>query len=143
MSGSSGSPGSPDDGPVPERGREIIVRAARPRGVDTRILSAFASEVLDACGVGRVSLGIKLTTDRVVRRMNRRFRGVDHTTDVLSFEGDDADGGPPCPRLEMCAFRRAAARFPQISASVRGCCSQAGTRNALETAKSSLKGRRL
>ena len=39
-----------------------------------------------------VALAVTLTTDRSIRRLNRRWRQKDHATDVLSFPG-----GPPPP----------------------------------------------
>ena len=38
------------------------------------------------------SCGVRFAGDRAMRRLNREFRGVDATTDVLSFPGDSAAG---------------------------------------------------
>ncbi|WP_298819888.1 rRNA maturation RNase YbeY [Chloroflexus sp.] len=38
-------------------------------------------------------IGIRITTDEELHRLNRDFRGVDAPTDVLSF-ADDGDRGP-------------------------------------------------
>ncbi len=38
------------------------------------------------------SCGVRFAGDRAMRRLNREFRGIDSTTDVLSFPGDT--GGP-------------------------------------------------
>jgi probable rRNA maturation factor len=38
------------------------------------------------------SLSILLTTDGRIRTLNRRWRSVDHATDVLSFPADDPPG---------------------------------------------------
>ena len=38
------------------------------------------------------SCGVRFAGDRAMRRLNREFRGIDSTTDVLSFPGDA--GGP-------------------------------------------------
>jgi probable rRNA maturation factor len=37
------------------------------------------------------SLGVRFVGDREMRRVNRQFRGMDKTTDVLSFPDDPAD----------------------------------------------------
>jgi probable rRNA maturation factor len=34
-------------------------------------------------------LSVALVGDRVMRRLNRDYRGIDRTTDVLSFDGDE------------------------------------------------------
>jgi probable rRNA maturation factor len=39
-------------------------------------------------------VGVVLTSDARVRALNRRYRGVDKTTDVLSFPLQDGDGTP-------------------------------------------------
>lgn len=39
------------------------------------------------------SLGVRLTGDREMRRLNREFRGKDKSTDVLSFPGDATPEG--------------------------------------------------
>jgi probable rRNA maturation factor len=45
------------------------------------------------------SLAVRLTGDREMRRLNRRFAGVDATTDVLSFDSP-ARGGTVQPKVE-------------------------------------------
>ncbi len=44
-------------------------------------------------------LGVILAGDRLVRQLNRDFRGKDQTTDVLSFSNDAPDLDPEEPRL--------------------------------------------
>ena len=39
------------------------------------------------------SLGVRFVGDREMRRVNRQFRGMDKTTDVLSFPGEDGHLG--------------------------------------------------
>jgi probable rRNA maturation factor len=76
------------------RGKEVAVRAARLWGLDRAELERFVERALDECGVGAVSVGVKLTTDRVIRELNRRYRGVARATDVLAFPGGSGrDGG--------------------------------------------------
>lgn len=64
--------------------------AAIPSGVyasaDLEALGAF---VLEAEGVeGPVELSLELTSHRRIQALNRQFRGVDRTTDVISFRND-------------------------------------------------------
>ncbi len=55
-------------------------------GVDTSALEQLAARALEAESVPRPSeLSIVLTDDAAVRELNRTYRGVDETTDVLSF----------------------------------------------------------
>ncbi len=65
--------------------------------LDTVIRRALA-QVMSPDAVGQVSL--LLADDDTVRELNREFRGVDRTTDVLSFSADHAghwagDEAPP------------------------------------------------
>ena len=41
----------------------------------------------------RGQVSVLLTTDAKIRRLNRRFRGKDQTTDVLSFPGEEEGEG--------------------------------------------------
>jgi probable rRNA maturation factor len=50
--------------------------------------------LLQSCGIPDAELSILFTGDRAMRSLNRRYRGIDRTTDVLSFsqrEGQFAD----------------------------------------------------
>jgi probable rRNA maturation factor len=52
-------------------------------------LARLARFVLDAEKVREpVELSVDLTNDSQIQRLNRHFRGVDRTTDVISFRGD-------------------------------------------------------
>ena len=39
-------------------------------------------------------MSISIADDETLRSLNERFRGLDEVTDVLSFMGESADGGP-------------------------------------------------
>ncbi len=70
-----------------------------PRGVcgsrvDAAKLRSRAQRVLRAAGHGRSELSLSLVDDEEMAALNRRYRGIDRTTDVLSFslvEGEAAE----------------------------------------------------
>jgi probable rRNA maturation factor len=72
------------DGPD-ERGYavRVVVSDGRGRRVGTRGLARWLSGIAPARARGIVSIAI--LSDAHVQRLNRRFRGVDKPTDVLSF----------------------------------------------------------
>jgi probable rRNA maturation factor len=81
----------------------VIIRNLQRR-VRTNIqrLRRDSRFLLTASGIPGAELGILLVGDRRMRALNRRYRGVDMTTDVLSFPLCDspqaiADG--PCAAL--------------------------------------------
>ncbi len=55
-------------------------------------LRRFTATVARAAGV-RGEITVRITSDRVLRYLNGRFRGVDAATDVLSFPAAAAAGG--------------------------------------------------
>lgn len=59
-------------------------------GASERALARFAQKAQRAAGV-RGEVSVLVASSRAVRGLNRRFRGVDKPTDVLSF--------PPLPGL--------------------------------------------
>lgn len=69
-----------------------ILNRQRSRAVRTRPLSNFLADVvaeLQTGGDGDVA--VCLVSDRRMRELNARFRGVASTTDVLSFPDEDRD----------------------------------------------------
>ena len=54
--------------------------------VDERRLGQVVKHVLAAEGIAQpVELGLVITNDEVMRDLNKRYRNIDATTDVLSF----------------------------------------------------------
>lgn len=82
--------------------------AARP-------LRRWLLPLLRELAPGRESLGVRFAGDRAVRQANRAFRGMDKTTDVLSFPGEDGHLGDvlisvPAARRQAAAAGQEAAR---------------------------------
>jgi probable rRNA maturation factor len=65
----------------------LIIRKAAP-GIIQRALAQFTQRARKAAGL-RGQVNVVLTSSRDLRALNRRFRGKDQPTDVLSF--------PPIP----------------------------------------------
>jgi probable rRNA maturation factor len=80
--------------PDSSRGRPLLIAITDGRGRAVRApgLANWLRRVSPASAQGELS--IALVPDRVVRTFNRRYRGKDHPTDVLSF------GSPRAPRTE-------------------------------------------
>ena len=76
------------------RAVEVLHKGAG-RFRETRLarLHAWLAELVAELAPGYASLGVRWTGDRAMRELNRRFRGVDATTDVLSFPGGASPEG--------------------------------------------------
>jgi probable rRNA maturation factor len=59
-----------------------------------RVRHRAVREALTALLAGRGPVELLLTDDAGMRRLNRQARGVDRTTDVLSWPGPDFPGAP-------------------------------------------------
>ena len=62
-----------------------IVNRQRRRKIEKKQWRAFAEEALESIGAKKDSATIVFLSDRAIRELNRRFRGKDYATDVLSF----------------------------------------------------------
>ncbi len=80
-----------------ERPRPVPI-SVRTRGArtDRAVLRRLVRGCLDAEKAPRAQgAGLVLAGDRLVRRLNREWRGMDRTTDVLAFPTDDVLPLPP------------------------------------------------
>jgi probable rRNA maturation factor len=74
----------------------VELRSEHPAGPAlAERVRARARRLLAALGRHEASLSVLLTGDGRIRTLNRRFRGVDHATDVLSFPSHEPAGSAP------------------------------------------------
>lgn len=67
-----------------------VFNRQRKLGVERPALLAFTRQLSTRMGL-HAGFGVVLLSDAAMKRFNRRFAGIDRTTDVLSFP---ADGDP-------------------------------------------------
>lgn len=67
------------------RVRVLVERGLKPQ-VDPSLVLTVAEKALQAEGVpANTSLTVRLVSDETIRELNRRYRGINKATDVLSF----------------------------------------------------------
>ncbi len=67
--------------------------APQARGTSPRALTRFLAQAQSAIGL-RGQVTVLLTTDAAIRDLNKRFRGKDAATDVLSFPSTNPTASP-------------------------------------------------
>lgn len=94
------------DGALPGAGGTVPGGSAEDAAIEGLCRRVAAAAVVKAAPPGRWFVDITLTGDGVMRSLNREYRGMDETTDVLSFpqfdggeletaaEGGEGGGGP-------------------------------------------------
>jgi len=80
-----------------------VVNRQRRLQIDARAWSNFATKALAAIGKSESSATIAFVSDKKIRELNRRFRGLDKATDVLSFPSDGSDLGDIAVSVETAA----------------------------------------
>lgn len=84
-------------GAAPERTVEVAVEGV-PRPPWSRRLASFCARALGAAGASAWDISILLCDDDRMTDLNRRYRGKEGTTDVLSFPRAPRQAGrPPRP----------------------------------------------
>ncbi len=67
----------------------VLLNPNHYREAGTRRLLPWLAPVVAALAPESEGLGVRFVGDRAMRLANRRFRGKDKATDVLSFPGDE------------------------------------------------------
>jgi len=70
----------------------LVIVHSKVQGVSARALGQFAARAQRAAGV-RGEVDVLVTSSAELRRLNRRFRGKNAATDVLSFPSADGTAG--------------------------------------------------
>src|SRR3989344_5668124 len=68
-----------------------IIISSDPRyNINKILLKSTVLEILQKNHIlGRIELGINIVWDRKMHELNRKYRGIDSTTDILSFALED------------------------------------------------------
>ena len=83
----------------PARNSVEILNRQRKFSVDRPALAAAIARVLEELEISGQELNVVLLSDRNMRIMNRDYRGVNATTDVISFPMKEGDWGDPSGTL--------------------------------------------
>ena len=68
--------------------KHLVLNKQRKHAVDMADIKTFLSDLTEYQGKHAVSLTVVLIDDEAMQGYNRKYRGFDKTTDVLSFCGD-------------------------------------------------------
>ena len=66
-----------------------VVNRQRLVAIDERRVAAIADATLGEVGRSGTNLTVAFVRDRLMRELNRKFRGSNQTTDVLSFPAEE------------------------------------------------------
>lgn len=66
----------------------LVLNKQRKHAIDTRGIRRFLSEVTAFQGIAARELSVVFISDSIMQEYNRKYRGMDKPTDVLSFRGD-------------------------------------------------------
>ncbi|HKQ74499.1 MAG TPA: rRNA maturation RNase YbeY [Blastocatellia bacterium] len=75
-----------------ERQEIEVLNRQRLREIDRNRAAELSRDLLDRIGLPDAFLTITFIRDRAMRRLNRDYRGIDRTTDVLSFAYHESGG---------------------------------------------------
>ena len=67
----------------------------RERFVDCELLEIQGRNILFFLGCGNQELSVLLTDDKKIRELNKKYRGQDRATDVLSFPQNEGEENEP------------------------------------------------
>ena len=67
----------------------------RERFVDCELLKIQGRNILFFLGCGNQELSVLLTDDKKIRELNKKYRGQDRATDVLSFPQNEGEENEP------------------------------------------------
>ena len=67
----------------------------RERFVDCELLKTQGRNILFFLGCGNQELSVLLTDDKKIRELNKKYRGQDRATDVLSFPQNEGEENEP------------------------------------------------
>ncbi|RMG99254.1 MAG: rRNA maturation RNase YbeY [Aquificota bacterium] len=67
-----------------QRKSRVLLRNESKR-LSSRWIKDLANRIIQALGLELCEVSIYITTDEVIRELNRKYRGKDKPTDVLSF----------------------------------------------------------
>jgi probable rRNA maturation factor len=70
-----------------------VVNRQRRKKISTGQWRLLAARILTTIGSPDATATIAFVSDTKIRELNRKFRGIDKATDVLSFPTSDADEG--------------------------------------------------
>ena len=82
--------------------RRLVTVGSKVRGVSVQALERFVARAQRAAGIGG-KVDVLITSSAQMRRLNRRFRGKNSATDVLSFPFTDGTAGDIAIAAEVAA----------------------------------------
>ena len=88
------------DGAKPSRAG-VELHSTQSVSVPLRDLESLAERVLLAEGCSDCSISVLIEGDETVRELNRRYRGIDEPTDVLTFVSAEAAGQPVTSNVDF------------------------------------------
>ena len=66
----------------------LVINKQRRHTIENGRLRRFLLSLAPALGLGERAFSVVFVTDEMMRRFNRDYRGLDKSTDVLSFRGE-------------------------------------------------------